>query len=174
MRFKFNVQLYGHSISDRMDMEIIKSEVKKIIKERDFKTGVAKINHIEKYGGCDLATEVEPNATPTQTESHNYTSECVEIDLLTSDLNIVDNIMNTIKEYSPTHKPIKDEQNVKIENALNILTEYSQIDGAHHKAWCLDQIARALLGTEYDQFVYDYEHDKETGETYHWDRGIAP
>lgn len=32
MRFKFNVQLYRHSIPDRMDMEVIKSEVKKIIK----------------------------------------------------------------------------------------------------------------------------------------------
>lgn len=31
--------------------------------------------------------------------------------------------------------------------ALLYIDSYGQIDGAHHKAWVLDQVARILLGT---------------------------
>lgn len=58
-------------------------------------------------------------------------------------------------------------QTAQINNALDILRKYSQTDGAHHKAWCLDQIARALLENDFD---YD-EFIAEVGE---WDVGIAP
>ena len=50
----------------------------------------------------------------------------------------------------------------KIKEILN----YAQIDGAHHKMWCLDQITRVVYGDKYDEFV------KEYGEEY-WDCGIA-
>ena len=55
---------------------------------------------------------------------------------------------------------------------LEIASRYGQIDGAHHKAWVIDQMVRKLLQTEkaYHDFVYDYE---EGGE-YTWDEGIAP
>ena len=49
-------------------------------------------------------------------------------------------------------------------------TEYGQIDGNHHKTWVIDQIIRELLGTEYDNFIKEYEEDGE----YTWDIGIAP
>lgn len=51
-----------------------------------------------------------------------------------------------------------------------ILWKYSQIDGSHHKAWCLDQIARIVYGEHYEEFVNEY---CENGE-YEWDCGIAP
>ena len=35
----------------------------------------------------------------------------------------------------------------KDEMALEYLARYSYIDGAHHKTWVLDQVARILLGT---------------------------
>ena len=41
---------------------------------------------------------------------------------------------------------------------------------AYHKAWCLDQIARALYRDEYDDFIKEYCNDGE----YDWDCGIAP
>lgn len=72
---------------------------------------------------------------------------------------------------------------------------YGQIDGDHHKAWCIDQVQRILLGTKvivtiagwenghteerynlaepsqkYWEWVEEYENDGEYG----WDEGIAP
>lgn len=65
----------------------------------------------------------------------------------------------------------------KIAAALSMAFEYGQIDGAHHKAWVIDQMVRALLGesvnpepfntpTTYAQFVQNYLCE--------WDEGIAP
>ena len=51
-----------------------------------------------------------------------------------------------------------------------ILWRYSQIDGEHHKAWCLDQIARVVCGNQYEDFIKNYCNDGE----YRWDCGIAP
>lgn len=63
-----------------------------------------------------------------------------------------------------------------VKEALDILYQYSQTDGAHHKAWCLDQIARALLGERYEEFIkiYKNEDDPDEDEHYDWDKGIAP
>lgn len=60
-----------------------------------------------------------------------------------------------------------------------ILINYSQCDGSHHKAWCIDQIARIIYGEEYDKFIYNYCHTDENGVhheelIYDWDTGIAP
>jgi len=35
----------------------------------------------------------------------------------------------------------------KDEYAIEFISRYSSIDGAHHKQWCLDQVARILLNT---------------------------
>lgn len=60
------------------------------------------------------------------------------------------------------------------EKINNILFQYAQIDGSHHKMWCLDQIARIIHDDKYEEFVKKYEYDEETGEEYEWDCGIAP
>ena len=54
--------------------------------------------------------------------------------------------------------------------AVNLAYQYGQIDGAHHKAWVIDQMVRSILGDSYEAFVADYENDGE----YEWDKGIAP
>lgn len=72
---------------------------------------------------------------------------------------------------------------------------YGQIDGDHHKAWCLDQVQRILLGTKvlisvaswengYQEVRFklaepskeylDYVEKWEDGGEYSWDTGIAP
>ena len=61
-----------------------------------------------------------------------------------------------------------------ITKALDIAFRYSQIDGAHHKAWCIDQMVRALTGDGYDAWIKKYKYDEETGDEYDWDVGIAP
>lgn len=60
----------------------------------------------------------------------------------------------------------------RIVNALNVAYQCSQIDGDHHKAWAIDQIVRALCGTneEYEAWVKEYENGGE----YVWSTGIAP
>lgn len=51
--------------------------------------------------------------------------------------------------------------------ALNFLTDFTNTEGAHHKAWLVDQAIRALMGPE------RYQHWRaELGEEY--DEGVAP
>lgn len=62
----------------------------------------------------------------------------------------------------------------QIQQALKIAFDYGQADGEHHKAWVIDQMVRALTGKEYDKWINDYIYDEETGDSYTWDKGIAP
>lgn len=68
----------------------------------------------------------------------------------------------------------------KITNALRIAWEYSQIDGSHHKAWCIDQMVRALCGDDktYKAWIKLYTKpfvdDSGDLDSYSWDEGIAP
>lgn len=56
------------------------------------------------------------------------------------------------------------------QKALEIIRHFSQIDGAHHKAWCIDQVVRALTGPDYEQWITAYKDDDH----FSWDEGIAP
>lgn len=56
------------------------------------------------------------------------------------------------------------------EKAIDIAYEYGQIDGEHHKTWCIDQMLRALADNNYNKFVKEYENNGE----YKWNIGIAP
>jgi hypothetical protein len=69
-----------------------------------------------------------------------------------------------------------EEENLKVKVALDLAYEYAQIDGAHHKAWVLDQMVRALHGDEnkYKKWVREFEDGEDGPHTYEWDTGIAP
>lgn len=68
----------------------------------------------------------------------------------------------------------------RINNALEIAWEYSQIDGAHHKAWTIDQMVRALCGDEetykkwVDKYTKPFTNSNGGLDWYDWDEGIAP
>lgn len=69
----------------------------------------------------------------------------------------------------------------RIDKALKIAFEYSQIDGSHHKAWVIDQMVRELLGDDYKKEIEKYMFDGQDpveavqNENYfNWDIGIAP
>ena len=66
----------------------------------------------------------------------------------------------------------------RINKALEIAWQYSQIGGEHHKTWSIDQMVRALCGDEetYKKWVEKYEKplSDEPGDYYVWDEGIAP
>jgi hypothetical protein len=62
----------------------------------------------------------------------------------------------------------------RIKAAVTLAARYGQIDGAHHKAWTIDQMCRALLGDDYAAFVAFARDGKDGPDTYDWDAGIAP
>lgn len=64
----------------------------------------------------------------------------------------------------------------RIEKALDFAWQYGQIDGSHHKMWVIDQMVKALCGSEeeYNKWVNEYEEPFESGDYYEWDTGIAP
>ena len=70
---------------------------------------------------------------------------------------------NRKKELEEEHK-----------NVLDLIFEYGQTDGEHHKMWVIDQIVRMLTKDKYNEWIKDYVYDEETGDTYSWDKGIAP
>jgi hypothetical protein len=53
--------------------------------------------------------------------------------------------------------------------ALSVVSEFGDIDGAHHKQWVIDQMVRAITGDGYDKWVWQY--NAQGGE---WDEGVAP
>ena len=85
-----------------------------------------------------------------------------------------------------------------IKKALTIAVQFGGIDGGHHKAWVLDQMARALTACPlnpvelrdykgvpytyleqgesqaYLDLVADARNGEDGPETYDWELGIAP
>lgn len=61
-----------------------------------------------------------------------------------------------------------------VERALGIARHWADVDGAHHKAWVIDQMVRALTGDDYETWVKDACNGDEGPNTYEWDVGIAP
>lgn len=62
----------------------------------------------------------------------------------------------------------------RIEAALEIANQYGGTDEAHHKAWVIDQMVRALAWARYEKWVRDHKDGEDGPETYGWDEGIAP
>lgn len=63
------------------------------------------------------------------------------------------------------------------ERALDAALRYGAIDGDHHKTWVIDQMVRALLGTDeaYAKWAEESRAGDDGPETYRrWDTGIAP
>ena len=68
------------------------------------------------------------------------------------------------------------ELNNRIEDALGTAFEWASYDGSHHKAWCIDQMVRALAGESYENWVKEYETplSEDPEDMYKWDVGIPP
>lgn len=78
----------------------------------------------------------------------------------------------------------------RIEAALQIAGTWADVDGAHHKAWCIDQMVRALTGCPMVQktaldhrnvrYTYPTMGESEEYQTFvdscgqEWDTGVAP
>lgn len=65
----------------------------------------------------------------------------------------------------------------RIAAALSLAEEFGQVDGDHHKAWVIDRMVHALLGSDedYETWVDAYCYGEEDGfMLYSWDTGVAP
>jgi hypothetical protein len=62
----------------------------------------------------------------------------------------------------------------RIKDAIDLAVQYGGIDGAHHKAWVIDQMVRTLAGDMYDEIVRRARAGEDGPDTYTWDCGIAP
>lgn len=73
------------------------------------------------------------------------------------------------------HVECRDE---RVNKALEIAWRFSQIGGEHHKTWAIDQMVRALCGSEevYKQWVAEYTKplSGDVLDYYEWNTGIAP
>lgn len=61
-----------------------------------------------------------------------------------------------------------------IDKAIKLAVQYGGIDGAHHKAWVIDQMVRVLAGDDYERIVTEAKAGEDGPETYEWDEGIEP
>lgn len=62
----------------------------------------------------------------------------------------------------------------RIDAALEVARRYGSIDGAHHKAWVIDQMVRALTGDRYEAWAREQRAGEDGPDTYEWNEGIAP
>jgi hypothetical protein len=118
-----------------------------------------------------------------------YTVDAISHETLENDkyrLRCFDSIRQYLFDLSTSEKAMALEEVEKkdptpeerIQKALEIIMSYGGTDGAHHKAWVLDQIVRALV-PDYEAWVKRYEYgddgEGEDGEKiYEWDPGIPP
>ena len=61
----------------------------------------------------------------------------------------------------------------RIFEALAVAFDHGQTDGAHHKAWVIDQMVR-ILAADYDEWVANFCYGSDGYMTYSWDEGVAP
>lgn len=62
--------------------------------------------------------------------------------------------------------------NLRVSRALDVAIRYGSVDGAHHKAWVIDQTVRLLIGSE--EAYREWREEQSVGGRYEWDEGIAP
>jgi hypothetical protein len=68
----------------------------------------------------------------------------------------------------------------KLKAIINFIEEHGQVEGDHHRLYCIDQVLRIALGDDYNQWVKDFEAPQEEpgypGEFWEdeWEIGIAP
>jgi hypothetical protein len=67
-----------------------------------------------------------------------------------------------------------DEHNRRLNQAILLAVSFGRIDGAHHKAWLIDQMVRTLAGDHYEEIVRNACSGADGANTYTWDIGIPP
>jgi hypothetical protein len=78
-----------------------------------------------------------------------------------------------MSQESMKHQPLEakglDDCESRAGTAMNIIERFGGFDDGHHKAWVIDQVARALMGPRYDEWAASMAEGDYT-----WDEGIEP
>lgn len=82
---------------------------------------------------------------------------------------IVQQVMGQFIDTIPEPSGEADENENRIQEIIGLIEDYGFIDGADHKQWVIDQIARVVMGDRYSEWVAEMGEDSEG-----WDEGIAP
>lgn len=167
------------------------SDYKRVLKENEEKTtillaGAEKVKQLEKENRKLKEDRNNNNemVALARNEVLNYMTgyEDGKKHKMTATAQVVENqqyyiIQKQMEKYEEHIKRLRkenEEKDKQIKRALDLIFEYGQIDGGHHKAWVIDQIVRILIKDKYDEWVKNYIYDEETGDTYTWDKGIVP
>lgn len=62
----------------------------------------------------------------------------------------------------------------KIQAAIDMAIRYGGFDGAHHKAWVIDQMLRILCGENYDRVIAESCEGEDGPNTFEHDIGVPP
>lgn len=172
-------------------LQHILSDYKRVLKENEEKTtillaGAEKVKQLEKENRKLKEDRNNNNemVALARNEVLNYMTgyEDGKKHKMTATAQVVENqqyyiIQKQMEKYEEHIKRLRkenEEKDKQIKRALDLIFEYGQIDGGHHKAWVIDQIVRILIKDKYDEWVKNYIYDEETGDTYTWDKGIVP
>lgn len=178
-------------ISNQLAIKHILSDYKRVLKENEEKTtillaGAEKVKQLEKENKKLKEDRNNNNemVALARNEVLNYMTgyEDGKKHKITATAQVVENqqyyiIQKQMEKYEEHIKRLRkenEEKDKQIKRALDLIFEYGQIDGGHHKAWVIDQIVRILIKDKYDEWVKNYIYDEETGDTYTWDKGIVP
>ena len=184
-----NMQTKTDEVSKIIDN--ILSDYKRVLKENEEKTtillaGAEKVKQLEKENRKLKEDRNNNNemVALARNEVLNYMTgyEDGKKHKMTATAQVVENqqyyiIQKQMEKYEEHIKRLRkenEEKDKQIKRALDLIFEYGQIDGGHHKAWVIDQIVRILIKDKYDEWVKNYIYDEETGDTYTWDKGIVP
>jgi hypothetical protein len=69
---------------------------------------------------------------------------------------------------------VREDNQGRVAEALDIARAYGSEDGSHHKMWCIDQIVRALTRNKYAEWIKGHNDGELGPDTYSWDEGLAP
>lgn len=134
---------------------------------KDFKVEM----HIKGFGWsviAGFATLRDDNTLFNDASLDNETFECVEA-AIQAYLNHESRIASFVPGCDPDRR-----LDQRVMEALDLLGRYGQIDGSHHKMWCIDQVVRLLTDDSYDEFIAWSCNGEDGPDTYDWDEGIPP
>ena len=82
----------------------------------------------------------------------------------------------SVADLTPSDPLEYQDPNERIDLAIDLAVQFGGIDGAHHKAWVIDQMVRELAGSpeRYAALVAEAKEGEDGPETYDWDVGVAP
>ena len=135
----------------------------------DFRENELKVfDIITEEGKYNLADDVEHILTEREQDKNRIKELEKELEKANRQLDL-----DYVDDNYITKEKVKEleEESKKV---LDLIFEYGQIDGGHHKMWVIDQIVRILTKDKYNEWIKNYVYDEETGDTYSWDKGIAP